>query len=138
MNAQQGCAEKRPRQSQLRKRLLTGLGEGVRPYGAFVEVRLVAEAERRVPRLELLRALEEADDIAVLGVRGHPVPGSRREGWRAAFDEGMEPLGHGAIRFWHLGDLREHLAFPVRLARARAAARGRLQLLGAVPHRGSL
>src|SRR5687768_12334959 len=51
--------------------------EGGWPHAAFVEVRLVAEAERRVPALELLRALEEADDIAVLGVRGHPVPGSR-------------------------------------------------------------
>jgi enamine deaminase RidA (YjgF/YER057c/UK114 family) len=39
---------------------------------ALVEVRRVAEAERRVPRLELLRALEEADDLAVLGIRGHP------------------------------------------------------------------
>src|SRR5439155_16029519 len=99
--------------------------------------RLVAEAERRVPRFELPRALEEADDIAVLCIRGHPVPGSRREGWRAGFDDGMEPLGHGAILLRHLGDLREHVAFPVRLARARAAARGRLQLLGALPHRGS-
>src|SRR5919108_3164877 len=111
--------------------------EGGWPHGAFVEVRLVAEAERRIPRLELLRALEEADDIAVLCVRRHPVPGSRREVWRAGFDEGMEPLGHGAIRFRHLGDLRKHVAFPVRLARAPAAARGRLQLLGALPHRGS-
>src|SRR5438874_6079052 len=33
--------------------------EGGRPHRAFVEVRLVHEAERRVPRLELLRALEE-------------------------------------------------------------------------------
>src|SRR6266516_3864464 len=66
--------------------------KGDRPHGAFVEVRLVAEAERRVPRLELVRALEEADDVAVLGVRGHPVPGSRREGWRAGFDDGMEAL----------------------------------------------
>ena len=40
--------------------------EGGRPHGAFVEVRLVAEAERRVPRFELLRALKEADDLAVL------------------------------------------------------------------------
>src|SRR5438093_13637864 len=31
--------------------------EGDRPNGAFVEVRLVAEAERRIPRLELLFAL---------------------------------------------------------------------------------
>src|SRR6266576_309130 len=46
--------------------------EGGRPHGAFVEVRLVAEAERRVPRFELLRALEEADDLAVLGIRGIP------------------------------------------------------------------
>src|SRR6202171_5031953 len=47
--------------------------EGARPHGAFVEVRRVAEAERRVPRVELLRALEEADDLAVPGIRGHPV-----------------------------------------------------------------
>src|SRR5215472_4995286 len=46
--------------------------EGCRPHVAFVEVRLVAEAERRVPRVELLRALEEADDLAVLGIRGIP------------------------------------------------------------------
>jgi hypothetical protein len=31
--------------------------------------------------------LEEADDIAVLGMRGHPVPESRREGWRAGLDD---------------------------------------------------
>jgi hypothetical protein len=49
----------------------------------------------------------------------------------------MEPFGHGAIGFGHLGDLREHVAFPVRLAGARAAARGRLQLSGALAHRGS-
>src|SRR5205814_4915255 len=111
--------------------------EGDRPHSAFVEVRLVAEPKRRVPRLELVRALEEADDIAVLGVRWHPVPGSRREGWRAGIDDGMDPLGHGAIRFRHLGNLREHVAFPVRLLCARAAARFRLQLLGALLHRGS-
>src|SRR3979411_2670340 len=53
--------------------------EGGLPHGAFVEVRLVHEAERRVPRLELLRALEEADDLAVLGIRGIPYqsPGAR-------------------------------------------------------------
>src|SRR2546427_10923180 len=112
-------------------------GEGDRPHGAFVEVRLVAEAERRVPRLELVRALEEADDMVVLGVRGHPVPGSRREGWRAGFDDRMEPLGHGAIRFRHLGDLRQHVTFPVGLLRPRAAARFRPQLLGVLLHRGS-
>ena len=79
------------------------------------------EAERRVPRFELLRALEEADDLAILGIRGHPVPEPRREGWRAGFDDRMEPLAHGAIRFRHLGDLREHGAFPVRLVLARTA-----------------
>src|SRR6266849_1936191 len=52
--------------------------EGGRPHGAFVEVRLVHEAERRVPRFELLRALEEADDLAVLGICGQTVPESRR------------------------------------------------------------
>src|SRR5918997_2308546 len=109
--------------------------EGGRPHGAFVEVRLVAEAERRVPRLELLGALEEADDLAVLGVRGHPVPGFRQEGWRAGFDDLMEPLGHGAVRFRHLGDLREHGAFPCRSVLVRTLFS--LQLFGALPHRGS-
>src|SRR3989304_6229333 len=108
--------------------------EAGRPHGAFVEVRLVAEAERRVPRLELVRALEEADDLAVLGVRGHPVPGFRREGWRAGFDDRMEPLAQGAIRFLHRGDRRKHGAFPIRLVLVRA--RFRLQLLGASLHRG--
>src|SRR5918994_2576632 len=117
--------------SQLRQR------EGGRPHRTFVQVRRVVEAERRVPRFELLRALEEADDLAFLGIRGHPVPGFRREGWRAGFDDRMEPLGHGAIRFPHLGDLREHGAFPVRLVRARAASRGRLHLLGALLNRSS-
>src|SRR5215212_5926632 len=111
--------------------------EGGRPHGAFVEVRLVVEAERRVPRAELLRALEEADDLAVLGVGGHPVPGLRGEGRGARFDESVEALGHGAIRLGHLGDLRQHVALPVRLAGARAAARSRLQLPGALPYRGS-
>src|SRR5207245_459816 len=57
----------------------------------------------------------------------HPVPESRREGWRAFFDDSMEPLAHGAIRFTHLSELREHGAFPVRLVRS--------QLLDALPHR---
>jgi hypothetical protein len=37
-------------------------GEGDWPHGSLVAVRLVAEAERRVSHLELVRALEEADD----------------------------------------------------------------------------
>src|ERR671911_1403724 len=102
-----------------------------RPHGALVEVRLVAEAERRVPRVELLGALEEAHHLAVLiGVRGHPVPGLRRELWCARLDDLVEPLGHGAIRLRHLGDLREHGAFPIR------PLRFRLLLFGALPHRG--
>jgi hypothetical protein len=43
----------------------------------------------------------------------------------------LEPLGYDTVRFQHLGDLREHVAFLVRLAR------GRLQLSSALPHRGS-
>src|SRR5215468_6335101 len=72
--------------------------EGGWPHCALVEVRLVAEAERRVPRLELLRVLEEADDLAVPGVRGHPIPEPRGEGRCAGPDDGMEPLAQDAIR----------------------------------------
>src|SRR3989440_12687807 len=43
----------------------------------------------------------------------------------------MEALGHGAIRCRQLGDLREHVAFPVRLVRSR------LPLLDPVLHRAS-
>ena len=87
------------------------------------------EAERRVPRLELVGGREEADDLAVLGVGGHPVPGLGGEARRIGFDDRMDPLGHGAIRVRHLGDLRELGLLVFRLAR------GRLQLLGALLHR---
>src|SRR5438309_1742694 len=105
-----------------------------RPLAWRVGARQVPTVEREalqrlVPRFELLRVLEVADDLAVLGIRGHPVPGCRREGWRAGFDDRMEPLGQPAIWFRHRGDLREHGALPVR--------RVRLQLLGALLHRGS-
>src|SRR5229473_2050311 len=103
--------------------------EGGWPHVAFVEVRFVAEAERGVPSLELRRCLEVAYDLVVLGIRGHPVPESRREVWRAFFDDSMEPFGHGAIRFPHLGDLREHGALSLPLVS--------LQLLDAVPYRAS-
>src|SRR5713101_5516070 len=95
-------------------------GKGGGPDVTVVEVGRILETERRVSRFELLRALEEADNLAVLGICGHPVPGFRREGRRAGFDHGMEPLGHAAIWFRHLGDLREYVAFPVRLTRERA------------------
>src|SRR5579859_778516 len=64
--------------------------EGDRPQGTFVEIRAVVEAERRVPRLELVRGLEEADDLAVLGIGGHPIPELRREGGRAGM--GCPPM----------------------------------------------
>ena len=48
----------------------------------------------------------------------------------------MEPLGHVAIGRWHLGDLREHVALPVRAVGLRA--RFGLELLGALAHRGLL
>src|SRR4051794_30371997 len=60
---------------------------GDRPHVTFVELRTLVEAERRVPVVELLRALEEADDLAILGIGGHPIPGFRREGGRASFDD---------------------------------------------------
>src|SRR5213079_2435174 len=84
--------------------------EGDRPHRAVVELRLVAEAERRVPRLELVRALEEADDLVVLGIRGHPVPESGRQLWRAGFDDRVEPLAECTIRCRHRGDRRNHVA----------------------------
>src|SRR5215210_4523949 len=46
----------------------------------------------------------------------------------------MEPLGHGAIRSLHLGDLREHVAFTCRSVLVRTLFG--LQLFGALLHRG--
>jgi hypothetical protein len=91
--------------------------EGDRPHVTFVKVRQVVEAKRHVPLFELLPAAEEADDLAILGIRRHPVPESWREGWRVSFDYQMEPLTHDAIRFLHRGDSREHGTFPVRFLR---------------------
>src|SRR5580704_3225768 len=99
-------------------------------------MRLVAESERRVPRLELLRALEEANDIAILGIGGHPIPGFRRELWRGGCDERMEPFAHGAIRLRQGGDRGEHGAFPIRLVRRSAAARVRIPLADVLFHSG--
>src|SRR5439155_5208423 len=111
--------------------------EGDRPHSAFVEVRRVAEAERGVPRLELLCVLEEADDLAVLVVRGHPIPELRREGRRAGFDDRVEPLGHGAIGWLHRGDLREHRACVLLLAPGRFPLCDRLSQRGALLGRQS-
>src|SRR5215210_315085 len=77
------CSARRPLHERADPRLLGGgqllQREGGRPRGPFVEVGLVAEAERSVPRVELFGALAVADDVTVLGIRGHPVPGLRRE-----------------------------------------------------------
>lgn len=48
-----------------------------RPHLTVVEVGVVGEPDGGVPRLELSGTLEEADDVAVFGVRRHPVPGFR-------------------------------------------------------------
>src|SRR5439155_688931 len=91
------------------------------------ELRAVVEAEHRVPLLELPRVAEEADDLAVLGIGGHPVPRFRREIWGRGLDELMEPLSDGAVLRRHRGDRGAHGAFPIRLV---------LQLSGARFHRG--
>src|SRR5262249_40091639 len=72
------------------------------------------------------RIAEEADDLAVLRVRGHSVPGLRRELRRALLDDRVEALGESAIRRRHRGDRGAHGALAVL---------GRLQLLGARSHR---
>src|SRR5688500_15926206 len=82
--------------------------KGRRPHVAIVEVRLVAEAERCIPRLELPCVLKEAENLAVLRVGRHPVPEPRRQLGGAGPDDGMEPFAHGAIGRAHRGDLREH------------------------------
>ena len=52
-------------------------GKGGWPNIALVKVCVLLKTESGVPRLEFLAALKEADDLAVLGVSGHPVPGFR-------------------------------------------------------------
>src|SRR5690606_28845820 len=108
--------------------------KGSRPHDALVEVCRVVEAERRISRFELCRRLEEADDLTiVIGVSWHPVPGFWKERRRVRFDDLMDPLGNGAIRFRHLGDLFEQIAFSVLsfLVRTRFC----LQFFGALLHR---
>jgi hypothetical protein len=69
------------------------------------------EAERRVPGLEFVHALEEADYLAVPGIRRHPVPEFRHEVWCVGFDDRMEPFANDAVRFRHRSDCREHGGF---------------------------
>src|SRR5436190_4400423 len=78
-----------------------------RPHGAVVELRFVAEAQRRIPCLELRRTLEMADDLVVLGIRGHSVPQFRLETRRIRLDDSMEPLTQRTIGFRHRGELRK-------------------------------
>src|SRR5207249_1609260 len=75
-----------------------------RPHRACVELRSVVETEHRVALLELRRIAEEADDLAVFRIRGHPVPGLWCEVWGGGRDELMEPLGDGAVLRRHRGD----------------------------------
>ncbi len=42
------------------------------PHAPLVEVRFVGEPERRIPRLEFCRALEEADDLPSRAYAGIP------------------------------------------------------------------
>src|SRR6202049_4129399 len=76
------CSSARRPLDKLADLFLDGGGEPLQGKGGWpdvtvVEVCSVLETERRVSRLELLPALEEADNLAVLGIRGHPVPGFR-------------------------------------------------------------
>src|ERR1700733_15881099 len=84
-----------------------------RPHGAVIEGRLVAEAERRVPHLELLAGLEVADDVAVLGISGHAVPGSRRELRRGRFDDWVDPRGPRPGARSPLSDLCKYVGLAV-------------------------
>src|SRR5215471_7945405 len=81
------------------------------PDVTVVEVCSLLETQRRVSRLVLLPTLEEADNLAVLGVGGHAVERLGREGRRAGLDDAVDPFRDRTIRLRHLGDLREHVAF---------------------------
>ena len=104
-------------------------------FTAFFTSRSLPRPRRSTSSAQMRRAklfprpsslLKKADDVAVLSVCGHPVPGSCGEDRRVCLDDGMEPLGHGAIRFRHLGNLRHQVSFSIRFLRA--------QLSGAILH----
>ena len=67
-----------------------------RPHVSFVEIRFIGKTKGRVSCLELLRVLEKANNISVLGVRRHAVPGFRQEYGCVSFNNGME-----TARPWH-------------------------------------
>src|SRR5690606_12058379 len=98
--------------------------------------RPIVEPESRVSRLELLRILEEADDLAALGVRGHAVPKLRCELRRARLYDRVDSLGDRPVTVGHLRDLREHGTLVVRLAGLSAAALCRPHLLSPLLHSG--
>src|SRR5919204_529112 len=81
----------------------------------FLSVNGTARSYGGVPRLELRRILEEADDLPVLRVSGHAVPGARRQARRGLHDDRVHPLGDGAVGVGDLRDPCEHdlLAFCV-------------------------
>src|ERR687894_678474 len=64
-------------------------------------------------------------------------PGARSDQLaRRSLHDLVDPPGHGAVRFLHFGDLREHGALPRRPVLVRALFG--LQLFCALPHRGPL
>jgi len=93
--------------------------EDDRPQSALVEVRLLRETDHHVPIIVGSARIhpEVAHDFAVPGIGRQAIPGFRREGGRAGFDESMEPLAYRTIRGGHLGDGREHGTFSIRLVR---------------------
>src|SRR5215475_8274301 len=108
-----------------------------RPHAAVVEVRRVLEAQGRVAVVELARVLEEDDDLAVgVRVRGHPVPGLRRQLGRGRGDRHMHALGQRTILRCHLRDAVEDRLQAVGLLGALLALGA--QLGGALLHRGTL
>src|SRR3990172_5479491 len=115
-----------------------GHGEGHRPHLAIVDPGVRLEAERRVPHLELRGGLEETDDLAVPGVRRHPVVRPRHERRRGGTHEGVDSLGHDALCNGHLGDLRLDVALALDPLVGRATTRGRLALSRALLHRRPL
>src|SRR5690606_35460511 len=86
-----------------------GVGGG--PHVAVVEAGVTAEAEREVPLTVDLGAPEEADDLAVLGVGGLPVPQAGRQIGSGFPDESVEPRGDVPVSRRHLGDGGENSFF---------------------------